>query len=72
MSVNSWPGGNRHAMDQDEHEKWNTENYPGTLQICCKCAEPTTYCEEEGYYDDEGEAYCFDCATKFGLCTDDV
>ena len=68
--MNTWPGGSRHSMDQLEHEEWNENNYPGTKQICCKCDEPTTFCEEEGYYDDDGEPYCFECATKFGLRED--
>ena len=68
--MNTWPGGSRHAMDQLEHKEWNENNYPGTKQICCKCDEPTTYCEEDGYYDEEGKPYCFKCATKFGLKED--
>lgn len=64
---NSWPGGRRHAMSQDQHEKWNSTHYPGTLQLCSDCGEPTTFCEEDGYFDDEMEPYCFECALKHGL-----
>jgi len=68
--MNTWPGGKRHAMNQSEHERWNAIHYPGTLQICCTCDEPTTFCEEDGYFDEDGEPYCFECATKHGLRDD--
>ncbi len=61
MTNNTWPGGYRHAIHQDEHEKWNSQNYPGTLQICMCCDEPTTFCEEDGLFDDDGNAYCTEC-----------
>ena len=47
---NTWPGGKRHAMTQDEHERWNARNYPGTLQLCCVCDHPTWRCEEDAIY----------------------
>lgn len=70
--MNTWPGGKRHAMGQDEHEKWNVANYPGTLQICHKCGEPTTYCEEDGIFDGDGNAHCGDCAIGCGLLEGDM
>ena len=70
--MNTWPGWKRHAMDQSDHEKWNASNYPGTLQICCRCDEPTTFCEEDGIFDDDGEAYCRDCAIGAGLHEGDI
>lgn len=68
---NTWPGGERRPLSQDEHEAWNASNYPGTRQICCKCNEPTGYCEEDGIFDEDGEPYCKDCATSHGLREDD-
>jgi hypothetical protein len=65
--MNTWPGRYCHALDQSEHEAWNSYNYPGTREICCKCGEATGYCEEDGYKDEDGKPYCFDCATEFGL-----
>ena len=58
---NTWPGGIRHAMHQDEHERWNAKNYPGTLQLCSKCGEPTERCEEDAFWNEEGEPLCQDC-----------
>lgn len=48
---NSWPGGKRHAMEQDEHEVWNSSHYPGTRQLCSICEEPTGKCEEDAFWD---------------------
>lgn len=53
MGENTWPGGRRHAMSQSEHAEWNANNYPGTLQLCCDCDEPTGRCEEDSIYADE-------------------
>ena len=64
---NTWPRGKRHAMHQRDHEAWNSSNFPGTLQICCKCGEPTTFCEEDGIFDDDGNPYCRDCGIGAGL-----
>lgn len=64
---NSWPKGYRHAMDQSEHERWNSLHYPGTLQLCVRCDEPTERCEEDSMYaDDEGPlcASCYEEVTK--------
>lgn len=65
--MNTWPDGKRRALDQSEHENWNANHYPGTKQMCCKCDEPTKRCEEDGMFDDNGEAYCRDCAIKFEI-----
>lgn len=61
MRGNSWPGGRRHAMSQDEHEKWNARNYPGTRQLCSVCDQPTERCEEDSYWSPDGDALCLDC-----------
>lgn len=58
---NTWPGGRRHTMEQDEHERRNSYNYPGTGQICCKCEESTTFCEEDG------NSYCLECGKELGV-----
>ena len=44
---NAWPGGTRHAMEQDAHERWNAIEFPGTRQLCVLCNEPTERCEED-------------------------
>lgn len=61
MSENEWPRGHRHAMSQCEHEKWNATHYPGTRQICIKCDEPTGCCEDDGFFDEDGDPYCWKC-----------
>ena len=62
---NSWPGGFRHAMSQSEHERWNSGNYPGTRQLCCKCEEPTGRCEEDSIYiDDDTGPLCEECYSE--------
>ena len=62
---NTWPGGKRHAMTQTAHERWNRENYPGTLQLCGICDEPTGFCEEDGIWTEDGEPLCSECAKQF-------
>lgn len=69
--MNTWPENKKQALSQDEHKKWNSKNYPGTLQICCKCEEPTGNCEEDGLFDDDGNSYCHDCAVGSGLIEND-
>ena len=60
--MNTWPDGYRHAMHQDEHEKWNDMNYPGTRQLCCKCDEPTGRCEDDSIYTEDGDGpLCLEC-----------
>ena len=59
---NTWPGGYRHAMTQDAHERWNAQHYPGTRQLCCDCDAETGRCEEDSMYTDEGHGpLCEDC-----------
>ena len=65
--MNTWPGGTRKALNQDDHERWNASHYPGTRQICTVCVVPTTFCEEDGYFDDDMQPYCFECALTHGL-----
>jgi len=52
--MNTWPSGYRHAMSQKEHERWNSSHYPGTLQLCSLCDEPTGRCEEDGIWTKDG------------------
>lgn len=62
---NTWPGGFRHAMSQQEHESWNGSNYPGTRQLCCKCESATGRCEEDSIYlDDDTGPLCEECYTE--------
>ncbi len=65
--MNTWPNGDRRAMTQSEHRDWNDHEYPGTRQLCSKCDEPTGRCEEDSIIDDDGEAYCEDCAIGAGI-----
>ena len=58
---NSWPDGIRRPMSQGEHARWNANNYPGTLQLCSECGEPTGRCEEESLYVDDFGPLCLDC-----------
>ncbi|WP_435638269.1 hypothetical protein [Carnimonas bestiolae] len=37
-------------MSQSSHSAWNAGNYPGTLQMCSMCGEPTERCEEDSIY----------------------
>ena len=61
---NTWPGGHRHAMTQSEHEEWNRANYPGTLQLCSECGDPTGRCEHDGLFTENGEGpLCERCYT---------
>lgn len=62
--VNTWPGGKRHAMHQNDHEKWNASHYPGTLQLCSVCEEPTGRCEEDAIWPEDGGPLCEDCYYK--------
>ena len=60
-SVNSWPGGRRHAMPQCEHERWNASHYPGTRQLCSNCGDEAGRCEEDSMLSQEGEPLCEAC-----------
>lgn len=65
--MNTWPEGERRALDQSQHEDWNASNYPGTRQLCSDCDEPTGRCEEDSIYtDDEGKhgPLCEECWDK--------
>lgn len=62
--MNTWPGGYRHSMLQSEHAAWNAANYPGTLQMCVECDEPTGRCEDDELLNDDGEPLCPDCWTE--------
>ena len=60
--MNTWPGGRRHAMHQNEHEAWNAKHYPGTRQLCVDCDAPTGRCEDDAIYDAQGNGpLCVEC-----------
>ena len=61
--MNTWPDGIRKAMNQNDHERWNSYNYPGTRQLCSQCEEPTGRCEEDSMYSEDGEQgpLCEEC-----------
>lgn len=65
---NTWPGGKRHAMTQDAHERWNAQHYPGTRQLCVGCNEPTGRCEEDSIWIGDEGPFCEACleTTKRG------
>jgi len=62
--MNTWPGGKRHAIHQDEHEKWNVSHYPGTRQLCVLCGEPTGKCEDDAIKNADGEPICEECKSN--------
>lgn len=60
--MNSWPDGYKKAMSQAEHSAWDAYNYPGDLQICFSCEEPTNRCDEDDFWADNGDGpFCIDC-----------
>ena len=60
--MNTWPGDRKHAIEQDEHERWNAIHYPGTRQLCSKCDQPTGRCEDDSIYtEDEDGPFCLEC-----------
>jgi hypothetical protein len=59
--MNTWPGGYRHALSQDQHEVWNARHYPGTRQLCIKCDEPTGRCEDDTLDHDGEGPLCESC-----------
>lgn len=59
--MNTWPNGQRRAMDQSEHERWNASNYPGTRQLCSMCDRPTERCEEDSLAIGDGAPLCETC-----------
>ena len=58
---NTWPGDHRHAMSQKAHGAWNAENYPGTLQLCNECDQPTGRCEDDTLSINDDEPLCEEC-----------
>jgi len=66
--MNTWPDGKRRALTQSQHAEWNASNYPGTLELCSECDEPTGYCEEDGRDGAEGARYCDECIKPLGYC----
>ena len=54
--------GKRRAMHQDEHERINAREYPGTRQLCVECDEPTGRCEEDEIVTEDGHGpLCVEC-----------
>lgn len=49
------------AYTQDEHNRINAREYPGTRQLCCQCEEPTERCEEDSIYIDDLGPLCEIC-----------
>lgn len=60
-TLNTWPGGHRRALTQSEHERWNATRFPGTLQLCIRCNEPTERCEEDSMYVEDVGPLCKPC-----------
>jgi len=58
---NTWPGGRRHAMTPNEHERWNAKHYPGTRQLCVFCDQPTGRCEEDSMFVGDDGPMCEEC-----------
>lgn len=54
------------AISQDEHEKINAREYPGTRQLCSKCEDTTGRCEEDYICDENGSTVCEDCYAPDG------
>ena len=60
--MNTWPGGQRKALSQNEHAAWNAITSPGTLQLCDTCGDTTGRCEEDAIYLDSGDGpLCQEC-----------
>lgn len=69
--MNTWPGGVRRALTQSEHEHWNANNYPGTRQLCSRCDEPTSRCEEDSIYKGDEGPLCEECGHEQDLDVQD-
>lgn len=65
MGINTWPEGTRKAIHQTTHELWNSRNYPGTLQLCNICDEPTGRCEEDTMWSNKNKPLCEACFEKY-------
>lgn len=59
--TNTWPGGERRALTQTQHDEWNADHSPGTRQTCFRCGEFTERCEDDSLYLDDGEPLCEEC-----------
>ena len=56
--------GVRRALSQDEHERINAEEYPGTRQLCFSCGGATGRTVEDAILDQEGNPLCEECAAS--------
>lgn len=55
------------AYDQATHEQINSQEYPGTRQLCCYCDNPTGRCEEDAIYVASEGPMCEICYENQGL-----
>ena len=54
------------AMLPHEHERHNARHFPGTRQMCVWCDEPTSRCEEDSIYLDDGTGpLCEECSAPY-------
>ena len=52
---------------QEEHEKHNAVNYPGTRQMCAACDQPTGRCEDDSMYNENVGPLCMECVDYVNL-----
>ena len=52
-------------MSQIDHENWNSDNYPGTRQLCSKCEKPTGRCEDDSLNTEDFEPLCEKCWEEY-------
>lgn len=62
--MNTWPGGVRRALTQDQHKEWNSRNYPGTRQLCSMCDCETGRCEDDELMVADNGPLCEECHGK--------
>lgn len=70
--MNTWPKKYRHELLQIHHEIWNNSNYPGTLQLCENCGQPTEKCEEDELMIDDFGPVCSECYDDFVSSLDEA
>lgn len=46
---------------QNEHERINAREYPGTRQLCECCEQPTERCEEDAFFSGDFGPLCEAC-----------
>ncbi len=55
----------RKTFDQCTHERINSQNYPGTRQLCCDCDAPTGRCEDDSNFFGEIGPLCDECLENY-------